>query len=354
MTWGAPDGMFATMQRSANPVAHSVGLWIGLAALPALGCGASMAELARDGRWYDACTEQLEADPDEWDGRGRYLMGEMARQMTGEVSSHVFTVRELEEVLPYVPTRLASREVVLMATEVRYEAGDLDVLWVGAKPETDRGASEGVSCCEPGPWMALDGRAAEWAAMREAQEAAERHARERRERYAGPWGLLRAMAEMGAGLSADLTFIATAGAIDVDVSSLPGARASPIQLARAIAARVRESVTNAHSAATPSGTETEAEAELAMRRAESLAILAQLLDGPATCRVELGGECRTMGLYEVGSGATVTTIATKISGELDGEGGDCAVGTTVVEGLGDSEGSRAISALVPPVRPPTE
>jgi len=316
---------------------------LALLALLAAGCGASMTELVAEERWYDAC-DSFDRDDALYTEKSEYLMGELAAKARADVVVHVFSVEELGALLPHVPARMATGEVVLMVTEAHYEAGDFWHLSFTTRPISAESSGRKFSCCEPGEWMDLDGRAQEWEQIREANRAAERQARERAERYAGPLGMLRAMGEMFAGAAADLTLIGTLGAIDIDVSDLPLAMVSGIQAMRAIGDAVLESVRRDMSARAD-----DEEASLAQRRAESLAILAHLVTDLDRCVLgETANACRVVGLYALPPGQEVTAVETRSIGMvMNDERDPCDIEVTTEMSREQAEVSQPLAAVLP-------
>ncbi len=216
-----------------------------------LGCGPTLSELVVAERFDDACEvayDDLDDPPffkEVWDHQAPPLATALAQHTDIVFEATVLSQAQLQDTLGYVPARMASGETVLMHTKIT----------VNAIPSASAGSWLTVRDAPvhrfdgPVDWLRLDGREEAAAALQAELEAREERARtaprERRGLFRGIARIFQVAGGLVAGLGADLLYISTLGGIDIDVSHIPMAGLSPIQLIR----RVSSGIAAAQSAA---------------------------------------------------------------------------------------------------------
>ncbi|MGC4123256.1 MAG: hypothetical protein QM765_53555 [Myxococcales bacterium] len=242
-----------------------------VAAVFGTGCTSALG-LAREGRWYDASRKA------EFDSEAQRLVLAAALEQTDATLEFVLhEPQALAADMPYVPGRIRAGSILLASATLTRRPGG-PVLDLVAQPGTTWFQEP---CCAPMDWLHVDDRDDEASRIREAQARAAEQASDQATRYRGAFGGMLsawdALKGIGAGFAADVVFLATGGAVDVDVSGNPGSLASPLQMlrfvGRAVVARPSRRAP-AESAPTPAE---HAAREEGLRRAEAALVLGKLL-----------------------------------------------------------------------------
>lgn len=243
-----------------------------LLALCSLGC-ASVSDLAHQGRWNEAAHE-AGVDP----ARRRELLALALERTDATLEFTLHSPDSLAAELPYLPARIRDGSMVLGSATLTLRSGP--VLELAALP----GASwSREPCCDPMAWLHVDGRDDEIRTIRDAEIEVARRKHERDARSEGRFGnllsALDSLAGLGAGLAADVAFIATVGVVDIDVANVPGSVLSPLQLLRTVGGAVAASARSAPSTSGPGESQArQAAEELARKRGEAAVVLNRLLE----------------------------------------------------------------------------
>jgi len=307
-----------------------------------VGC-ASLGQLTSERRWGDACEKAWGDETDE-----AFVVRAMAGSSRANYRLHVFEPSELEELLSYVPAKLASGEVVLV--ESRLHVDTVPTCSISAAPELRSAASSWhrFECCDTGQWLTLDGREEEWRRIQKAETDAKIAAERRRERYAGRFGGLRflwdTMGGAAVGMGRDLFWIGTAGTVDLDVSDVRGAELSPGGFARVVRQRIESAMERAPE---PDGGSDAAD----KRRAAAALTLSELVRGGTGCAVHGHGECTSYSLLDANGALASAKLTTTFGVCAPGAAAACFVRDEAQLPLpaGGSAASRVNAAFAAPL-----